>query len=52
MSPEPVRPFPQDDYHVHYPDMEGDYMVLLMAIAASIPPDPEEPDEPVVVRGG
>ncbi len=31
-----VRPFPADDYHPHHPDAEGDLMVLLMAIAASI----------------
>ena len=50
MSPDPIRPFPADDYHVHHPDAEGDYMVVLMAVAASIPAVPEEADEPVLVQ--
>jgi hypothetical protein len=50
MSPNPARPFPADDYHPHYPDADGDFMVLLMAIAASIPAPLDEADEPVLVR--
>jgi hypothetical protein len=51
MSPQP-RPFPNDDYHPHVPDADGDYMVLLMAVAALIPAPPDRADEPVVVRAG
>lgn len=48
MSPD--RPFPDDDYHQHFPDAEGDYMVLLMAVAALVPAPPDVADEPVLVR--
>jgi hypothetical protein len=49
MNANRIRSFPADDYHLHFPDAEGDYMVLLMEIAALVPVPPDKADETVLV---